>query len=219
VVCKSGRDRFHKDAGVVGWAGPTMRLSSTILAALSLILMVFAVFFGVRSYSRYEGALRYGKGAPTPATAFTKDESYSQDFTGRSTGLLSYRGQLTYVSIVNPLRPEPWETWSIGANETPRSGPMILVWDVRLRSGLAFGSANTKSGLQDPKIGAAWQLPYRYFTVPYWLLALLFAILPYRWVVKLRQVAKWEREGRCPNCGTPLPADAAKCPGCGRATL
>jgi hypothetical protein len=160
-----------------------MRRLLHILSALSLLLLAVVLVFWIRSYSRFDGVLHFGEAAPLSATAQGEGESTKVDVTGRSTGWLSYRGRLTYVSIANPLRSAPWEHWSEPADAPPGMGPMMLVWEARSQGGLSGGTVQSQAALRDPvKPGISWRLPYRYFTLPYWVPALLLAILPYRWV-------------------------------------
>jgi hypothetical protein len=160
-----------------------MRWFFNILSALSLLLLAVVLLFWIRSYSRFEGILHFSDAAPLMATAQGEGESLATAVTGRSSGWLSYRGRLTYVSIANPLRSAPWEHWSEPADAPPGVGPMMLVWEARSQRGLSGGTAKTQAALRDPvKPGISWNLPYRYFTLPYWVPALLLLILPYRWI-------------------------------------
>jgi hypothetical protein len=168
-----------------------MRRLVNILSALSLLLLGAILILWIRSYSRFDGVLHFSEAAPLSATVQGEGESTRVDVTGRSTGWLSYRGRVTYVSIANPLRSAPWEHWSEPADAPPGIGPMMLVWEARSQSGLSGGAAQTQAALRDPvKPGISWRLPYHYFTFPYWLPALLLAILPYRWA------ATWWRKRR-----------------------
>jgi hypothetical protein len=159
-----------------------MRLISTILSALSLVLFVVATVFWVRSFMRFEGVLHFSDSEPVKATMRGEGESMTAEVRGRSTGWISYRGRLTYLSIANPLRSAGWESWSEPADAPAGMGPMMLAWEARNQSGLAGGTTQTQFALRDPiEPKISWLLPYRYFTLPYWLLAVLFGILPYRW--------------------------------------
>jgi hypothetical protein len=196
-----------------------MRLFSNFLAALSLLLLLVVCFFWTRSYFRYEGVLHFSEGAPLQATASGVGETLDADVTGRSSGWISYRGRLTYVSIANPLRTKPWESWSQPADAPPSAGPMILVWEARAHSGLAGGSAKTQNELRDPvRPEVSWKLPYRFFTLPYWLPAMLLVLLPYRWLAGRRLAARLAREGRCVHCAHDVRGvTTGTCPQCGAA--
>ena len=160
-----------------------MRWFFHIFSALSLLVLVVVMVFWIRSYSRFEGVLHFGESEPLAATVLGEGESTSVDVAGRSSGWLSFRGRLTYLSIANPLRSDSWESWSEPADAPPGMGPMMLAWEARGQDGLSGGTTQTKAALRDPvKPGISWLLPYRYFTLPYWVPALLLAILPYRWV-------------------------------------
>ena len=62
-----------------------------------------------------------------------------------------------------------------------------------------------------------WELPYWRLTLPYWMLAILFAIGPYLWFSRYLLLARREREGRCMECGAELNGATDKCPKCGAA--
>jgi hypothetical protein len=194
-----------------------MRALNTILSTVSAVLLVLALFFFVRSYFRFDGVLRFVEHAAAGAAPDAPGTPQGFYAKGKSSGLISHKGQLTYVSIVNPIGADTWEGWSVPVDEVFASGPMNLVWDVRERRGLEFGSARTQSGLTDPIHQVTWQLQYTYATAPYWLLAVLFAVLPVRWVIGYRRAARRAREGRCAHCAAPLEGGMDRCPTCGKA--
>jgi len=222
VVCKRGRDVFHKPAPP---RPPThgkiifdtrMRLLLTILAALSTLLLIFTLFFYVRSYSRYEGVTHFTEGGSETATASANGKTVEMDVSGRCSGWISYKGQLTYVSMVDPVKFESWENWSQPLDQPmPAKGAMVLVSDARLHSGLGGGKAKTRSELTDPVMGVSWRLPYHYFTIPYWALVLLFAILPWRWGSAFRLAVQREKAGLCVRCGKSIQGQTGKCANCG----
>jgi hypothetical protein len=194
-----------------------MRWLLTILAAISLVLFALTVFFFARSYGRFDGVLHFGVGHPGTATGVNEAGlTESDQIRPRSSGLISYRGQLTYVSIVNPIGGDTWEGWSVPVDRPYAAGPMNIVWDVREKHGVGWGESKTHSGLMDPIHHIMWQLSYDFVTAPYWLLAVLFGILPTRWFMNYRQTARREREGKCVKCGRDLKgATEGKCPTCG----
>jgi hypothetical protein len=194
-----------------------MRALTPLLTACSLLLLLLVIGLWARSYFRYDGMLHFTEGASAMATASRNGKSADAEVTGRSSGLISYRGRLTYVSIANPLRPQPWESWSIPADAPPSSGPMMLTWEARARTGVAWGSAKTVNELRDPFVGISWRLPYSFLTLPYWVPTVLLGILPYGWVMRRRQAAKWRAQGRCAACGEKLKG-ATACPACGAAS-
>jgi 4-amino-4-deoxy-L-arabinose transferase-like glycosyltransferase len=190
-----------------------MRKLRDILTALSLLLLIAVLFFWVRSYARYEGVLHYGEGAPLVATAMGEGETLQGNVRGRSTGFVSYRGRLTYVTIANPLRADEWERWSEAIDATPSSGAKRLVVEVAARSAIGGGSGQTQMAIAGQGVTLPLRLPYHYLTLPYWLLALLLAIAPWRWIERRRLMAQRAREGRCVNCGHELVGGA--CSKCG----
>jgi hypothetical protein len=192
-----------------------MRIFRPILTALSLLLLVLVTFFWVRSYLRYEGILHFGDSAPLVATAVGEGETLDGNVRGRSTGFISYKGRVTYVSIANPLLGQEWEAWSEPVNAPPSTGAKRLVVEAA-RHGLGGGASKTQTALEGQGVSLPLRLPYRYFTIPYWLLAMVLIILPYRWVDRRRLVARRSREGRCLRCGRELVGGS--CPKCGAAT-
>jgi 4-amino-4-deoxy-L-arabinose transferase-like glycosyltransferase len=189
-----------------------MRKLRDILSWLSLLLLIAVLFFWMRSYARYEGVLHYGDAAPLVATAVGEGETLEGNVRGRSTGWVSYRGRLTYVTIANPLRADVWEAWSEAIAATPSPGAKRLVMEVAAQSAMGGGSGKTQMAIEGQGVSLPLRLPYHYLTVPYWLLALLLAIAPWRWIERRRLVAQRVREGRCVNCGHELVGGA--CPKC-----
>jgi len=191
-----------------------MRALTPLLTAVSLVLLLLVIGLWARSYFRYDGVLHYAEGGAQTANASKNGKTQDMDVLGRSTGLISYRGRMTYVSIANPLRAESWESWSVPADAPPAGGPMLLAWEARAHSGVAWGNARTVNELQDPVLHIGWRLPYAFVTLPYWVPTILFGILPYRWIMRRRQSAAWRRAGRCQACGEKLKG-ATTCPACG----
>lgn len=189
-----------------------MRKLRDILSALSPLLLIAVIFFWVRSYARYEGVLHYGDAAPLVATAVGEGETLEGNVRGRSTGIVSYRGRLTYVTIANPLRADEWERWSEAISETPSSGAKRLAVEVAAQSTMGGGSGTADMAIEGKGVTLPLRLPYHYLTLPYWLLALLLAIAPWRWVERRRLMAQRVREGRCVNCGHELAGGV--CPKC-----
>lgn len=164
-----------------------MRLLFNILAGISTFLLLLNFFFWTRSYWRYEGMLHYGKGQPMTVRAANQArrvEELQPDT--HSAGWVSVRGQLTYLSIANPIPSNDWETWSLPVDVEASTAS----WSSRMAAeaagkegGLRMGSRQTQADLWDQSLGLNWQLPYWFFTIPYWMLTIVFAILPYRWAV------------------------------------
>src|SRR6266700_3612443 len=159
---KGGRDRFHKAIRAGDgkmFPAEFMRLLNTIFSALSLFLLLVVAFFWVRSYWRFDGILRYSEGTPITLETSLKGRTFKVELPGRSAGLISYRGQMAYVSVATPIG-EPWESWSVPVEATTGTGPAALVSDVRVHTGLRYGSDQTRSELLDPTAGFSWHLPY-----------------------------------------------------------
>jgi hypothetical protein len=194
----------ERERRVVRLCAEPMRNLRDILSALSLLLLIAVLYLWMRSYSRYEGVLHYGEAAPLVATAVGEGETLEGNVRGRSTGLVSYRGRMTYVTIANPLRAQTWERWSEAIAETPSSGAKRLAVDVAAQSTMGGGSGTTEMAIAGKGVTLPLRLPYHYLTLPYWLLALLLAIAPWRWIDRRRVMAQRLREGRCVKCGHEL---------------
>lgn len=196
-----------------------MRLLSNTLSAISLLLLILVLLFWTRSHWRYEGILSYSEGATVTVKVATNGKVVEEQVSGRSCGWISFPGQLTYLSIANPVRSNDWESWSapVDIDASNAAWPMLLAADAGMQQGFRFGSSQTQRDLRDKAMGFSWQLPYRYITIPYWLLAILLAILPYRWVADYRRAKRWEKQGRCARCGQSVQGLSGKCPVCGTA--
>jgi hypothetical protein len=193
-----------------------MRVLTTILAGVSALLLCVSIFFFARSYVRFEGSLHFTDGnAPLNATASDNGQSRQFNLTGRSSGWISFRGQLTYFSIGNFVQLESWESWSIPTDAEPAPGPMMLAWEARDIRGVGGGSGTSKRELRDPAMGVNWRLPYSYFTIPYWMLVVAFGILPMRWFLSFREASRRQAAGLCVRCGARVAGLTGACPKCG----
>lgn len=187
---------------------------NTILSALSTFLFLIVLFFWLRSYWRFDGFLHYGEGKPIILETSVKGRTFKVELPGRSGGLISYRGQIAYVSVATPFG-EPFESWSVPVEATTGTGPAALVSDVRVHTGFRYGSDQTRSELRDPTAGLSWHLPYRYLVVPYWILAILLGIMPWRWLAAYRLALTREKQGLCIRCGASVRGLTGNCPKCG----
>jgi hypothetical protein len=50
---------------------------------------------------------------------------------------------------------------------------------------------------------------------PHWLLALIMAISPAAWILRVRRQCRLIRSGHCQKCGYDLRASTERCPECG----
>jgi len=187
-----------------------MRLVTTILAALSMLLFIGVLFFYVRSYSYYEGNVHYSGGGQARATLTVKGQRGEGDIAGRITGLLSHRGAFTYASIAVPTEEPAWQSWSHPIDQPLKPGAMSLMFPA-IGSGFGYGKGEAHVADKD----LAWELPYWNVTIPYWLPTILLAIGPWRWFSNYRLALQREKEGKCVRCGKDLRGVTGKCPKCG----
>ena len=198
-----------------------MRLLSTILASLSAVLCLAVLFFWARSYSHYDGVVRYSRGGiHNYALVAPNGTRIEQTSEGRTAGLVSAKGSLTLASIVDPRAEEwTWFYWSHPIKEPLLPNAMVLMHPTIPAGGFSIGSGKSAGvNISGFEIGGdvAVELPFWRITIPYILLALLTAIPPGRWFMNYRLEARREREGRCINCGHDLRGQTTgKCPGCG----
>jgi len=193
-----------------------MRAISTIVSAISLLLLILVLFLWLRSHSRYEGILHYGSGAPLKVKASYGGKVVEDECPTRSSGWISFPGQLTYVSVANPVNTNDWESWSEPLDTSLAAWSPLLAADAVIQSGLRWGSAETVRDLRDLQTGYSWKLSYSYFTIPYWMLSVLLVILPYRWVADYRWRQRRIKQGLCVNCGHIVRGVVGDCPKCGK---
>lgn len=192
-----------------------MRLFSTILAALSVLLLIVIVFFWIRSQSTYEGFVHYSETGRYKVALRRGNAQAEGEINGNVAGLLSRDGKLTYASIANPpVEPWSWKAWS-GPRDQPEPGASMLMLPTIASGGFSVGGG--KASMRDGQL--VWELPYWRLTLPYWSLAIFFAIGPYLWFSRYLLLARREREGRCMECGAELNGATDKCPKCGAAVL
>jgi hypothetical protein len=126
-------------------------------------------------------------------------------------GFMSRRGSLTYASIADPSENEPSsQTWSHPANQPPSTGAMALMFPT-VSSGFRVGSG--VSPVSDAEL--QWELPFWRISAPYWLVAVLLGIAPFRWVQAYREAARREAAGLCVRCGQRVQGLTGACPKCG----
>lgn len=192
-----------------------MRILFNIASALSLIVLVLLVVLWRRSYSRYEGIVHFGTGSPTACISNPETTKTMIEVDTHSTGVVSYRGQLTWASVANPLRSDPWQSFSVHVDAPPRDVTALMFEPTHLsKRGISWDSTLTKGFYADTN-GVPWRLGYSYFTIPYWFLILAAAILPWRWSMNYMLRQRRLREGRCLACGHDLKGQGGKCSECG----
>ena len=194
-----------------------MRLFPTILAAVSAVFCVAILFFWARSYSYYEGVVRYRRATGWNYAIVDQDQRIERRSEGRTAGLLSRQGSLTLSSIVDPRQEEwTWFSWSHPIRQEFQPNAMSLMFPTLPTAGFSIGSGRAVQDLSTVDLGRLTvELPYWRVTIPYILLALLTAVLPARWFMNYRLVARREREGRCVYCGHDLHGQATgNCPAC-----
>lgn len=190
-----------------------MRILFTIASFLSVLILLTLAFFWTRSYSRFEGIVHYDEGSPTLCISNPETTKTYIEVETHSTGLISYKGQLTWASVANPLRSKPWEKFSVSV-DAPPGDVTALMFEPRMRKGLSWASTLTAASYSDVN-GVPWKLGYSFVTAPYWFLMLAAAILPWRWTMNLLLRRRRTREGRCPTCGHDMHHQKGPCPTCG----
>jgi hypothetical protein len=191
----------------------------TFLSAFSLILCVGTVGLWVRSYRT------------TSAIVKTRYYSSESGSAGRSTTLESRRGEITW----------DWHEWSqpgaysgmhvipglrfLESEAKQRRGDRWLycweasidphrVWSSYMLLGCGFHSEWYDDEIRDEFVVTT---VYRAAFVPYWLVALIFAVLPSLFLRRHRKLRP-VRMGLCPTCGYDLRATPDRCPECGTVT-
>jgi hypothetical protein len=188
-----------------------MRLFTTILAAISCLLLTLVVFFWIRSYFRYEGMVWYGAGREAHVVVTNvRGQRGEGEAPGRMRGLMSRGGSLTYASIADPSDEPESNSWSHPTGQPPKPGAMSLMYPTTT-SGFYIGSGINRVADHDLN----WELPFWRITVPYGLLALLFAIGPFLWFRSYREAARREDAGLCVRCGANVKGLSGACPKCG----
>jgi hypothetical protein len=194
-----------------------MRRLSNILAGISLFFLILVLLLWVRSNWRYEGILHYVEGPLVTVKAAANGKVAEEQFAGKSSGWISFPGQLTYLSVTNPVRSNDWDGWSepVDVEESKATWSMKIAAQAGIHRGLRMGPTQTQGDLRDNMMGFSWQVPYWYLTIPYWMLAIALAILPYRWVADYRWRAKRVKQGLCVKCGHHVRGVIGDCPKCG----
>jgi hypothetical protein len=208
-----------------------LRRVFTVLSALSLLLCAAVVVLWVRSYFVADQVERN----PLHPAGFTiQDQTYYDSARGRLTfrrnwrgaqppvrneDLAKWRGEwlAAYLRTPHNQRRTSQAIYSIRHGK-PGPGPMQVPLYARGKLdgvGLAFG----RSGL-DTGFGNYGPMSIRreFVSVPYWLPALLAALLPAVWVaffLRRRRRRARLRKGLCVACGYDLRAGGDRCPECG----
>ena len=85
-----------------------------------------------------------------------------------------------------------------------------------------FSRLNPRSPVyvEDDWLGFCWErhnsgVLHEYLVVPFWAIALGFAVSPAAWCWSRRQGCRRIRDGFCPSCGYDLRATPDRCPECG----
>jgi hypothetical protein len=188
-----------------------MRLLTTIFAAVCSLLLIFVVFFWVRSYFYYEGTVWFRPGGEVRVALTVRGQrGEGQIPAGRMRGFLSRRGSLTFASIADPTDEPPSESWSHPVDQPPGKGAMTLMFPT-LASGFRVGSGISKVSDADLQ----WELPFWRISAPYWIVVILLGIAPFRWVRAFREAGRREAAGLCVRCGQSVQGLSGVCPKCG----
>jgi hypothetical protein len=96
-----------------------------------------------------------------------------------------------------------------GIDPLPGAQPRQTNW--------GFAYVNKISGWREPDLGRRVTVTTQQLSLPAWLPAILFSVLPVRWLTNVMRQRRLRRLGRCPACGYDLRATPDRCPECGRA--
>jgi hypothetical protein len=187
-----------------------MRLFTTILAAVSCLLLMFVILFWIRSYWRYDGIVWYGAGREAHVALTVRGKRGEGEAAGRMRGFMSRAGCLTYASMADPSDEPDSQSWSHPVGQPPAPGAMSLMFPTTA-TGFYIGSGLNHAS--DRELN--WELPYWRITIPYFLLALLLATGPFFWFRAFREAARREAAGLCTRCGASVAGLKGKCPKCG----
>ena len=201
-----------------------LRRYSTLVSALSLLLCLAAMAMWVRSYRHVPqtlGELPRGGWCVIPwrgQLVFlhhhrSPDPHAMRGTWGTSTVYISHNGG-TLAVLIKILLLDPAAPW-----DTQRNRPTAILSRPYLfsevangiRPGNAGGFAFNRQRLPHSNPASAQiGVLLESLAIPIWLLVLLSAIVPLRWLQRSRHLA-----GHCTACGYDLRATPGRCPECG----
>jgi hypothetical protein len=197
----------------------TLRLLSGTLCLLSLLLSAVAIVLWVRSYRVGEtwhfspGPAPPADAAPLPGKPDVWVYQYHLACGGGQIQLVRRNMATSDVKQLGYRRadlPDEALTHLVPGGNSGGSGWSIAQFEYfhSDRRALFVGTMS------------AWVWGFLIVGVPLWLPAVLFAVPPMAWLVRLRSARRRRRTGLCPGCGYDLRAsrEFGRCPECGRAT-
>lgn len=187
-----------------------MKRLFTILSALSLLLCTATAALWVRSYWRSDAIVYYGRDGHYAVQWAAGLLLLGTDNVGTPNprlGIDSWNNAWKDPRLDNSLYKGSWGRWGFGHDRTVT--PITTL------------STNTLASFPNPPA----MLIHRRLSLPLWLFTLAFAIPPCR-AATIRWRAHQRRrntlcvtcgydlrasQDRCPECGTPIPANTASC--------
>jgi hypothetical protein len=126
----------------------------------------------------------------------------------RETFISSFDGALR-VGVSNP--PEPAPPAKVRFVSQSRLDVLLYSYDMEFK---AAGTMFTRDFLVFQRLVNP-ALSYEHYSLPLWLLAVVFAVLPSLAGIKLTRRLMRQAHGKCAQCGYDLRASAQRCPECG----
>jgi hypothetical protein len=144
-------------------------------------------------------------------------DAYSNEVHGCSVSLTTPRHALRFSWLDTPgyysFNERGWYTYGAALyNET--MGEFLSFRHVRPATGTRGPDAYRALGFEYQPLFRDWHGSSRGADLPFWFLAALFGVLPFRWA-RVRRRTKRASAGRCPTCGYDLRATPDRCPECG----
>ena len=197
------------------------RFLFNLLAALSLLCWLAVVVAWARSYIAYEhwGMITPDHGAYIVRSANGRVDFARHSYWDHTFSTWRWEHHRVWLRPGFPLRWPDYEYQQPKARQVAGLGYMggtNYMWPGHL-----LGIPNPMPPKSDPRW---WTDRYRVWTVPHWLPASAFAVLPAWWIMRHPpRTWRW-RPGRarrrlaaglCPGCGYDLRATPQQCPECG----
>lgn len=168
----------------------------TTVAAVSLALSLAAVALWARSLWRFD--------------------AFSTEIRGCSVSVCTPRHALRLGWKDTPgyyyFNTRGWSSYTPMHNKT--LGEFLAIRHLRPTSGTRGPDRYRALGFEYQPLWRDWRISTRGADVPFWFLAIVFAIVPLHWARRAWRVRRL-RAGLCPVCGYDMRATPDRCPECG----